>query len=200
MGRIYKSQTVRSILQEQGRQIRIQGTASRLARTGLSIPEPGVTQVDGSLHVLGDFVADGKISNDALVAPVAPGVIFASVTNFALTTTLANILTQNVTVPAGFTRAAVSVVARVFAYNPTANLDYLYGQANVSGLNGYALPLAVSGSNGSGTNISPFSTVLEGLTPGSTFPVQIAASSAFAAWAANAGNTAEVSGSVTWFR
>lgn len=142
----------------------------------------------------------GSVDNDALASPVAPGAVFASRTGFALTRSLTNILTTTITVPAGFTRAAVSVVARVFAYNPTANLDYLYGQANIAGFNGYALPLAVSGNNGSGTNISPFSTVLEGLTPGGSFTVQIAAGTSLANWPANTGNTCETSGSVMWFR
>lgn len=155
---------------------------------------------DGNAEFNQITLRSGIVGNDALTSPVAPGVIFDSRTNFALTTTLTNILTTTVTVPPGFTRAAVSVVCRVFAYNNTASLDYLYGQANIAGLNGYALPLAVSGSGGSGTNISPYSTVLTGLTPGGSFAVQIAASTSFAAWAANSGNTCETSGSVMWFR
>lgn len=200
MGRIYREPSARALLAAHDRQIRMNAFASRLARSGLSVPAPGVTQVDGNLVVLGDFTAEGKVSNDALVAPVAPGVVFDSLTNFSLTTTLTNIRTTTITVPAGFTRAAVSVVVRVFAINPTASLDYLYAQANIAGLNGYALPLAVSGNGGSGTNVSPFSTVLDNLTPGGTFTVQIAAGTAFAAWSASAQNTAEASGSIMWFR
>jgi hypothetical protein len=202
--------------------------------TGLSAPASGVTQVDGSLIVQngeaksGNFAAGsagwhldhggnaefnaltirgGIIGNDALTSPVGVGAIYDSLTNFALTTVLTNIRTTNITVPSGFTKAAVSIVVRVYAINPnttggydTHGGDYLYGEANIQGFNGYALPLAVSGSGGSGTNISPFSTVLSGLTAGSTFNVQIAASTNYANWAANASNTAEVSGSVLWFR
>lgn len=204
------------------------------ANTGLSVPGPNVTRVDGSLIVQsgeaksGNYVAGssgwhldhggnaefndltirgGIIGNDALTTPVGVGAIYDSLTNFALTTTLTNIRTTNITVPTGFTSAAVSIVVRVFAINPnttggydTKGGDYLYGQANIRGYNGYALPLAVSGSGGSGTNISPFSTVLTGLTAGSTFNVQIAACTSYAGWAANTSNTAEVSGSVLWFR
>lgn len=172
-----------------------------LANTGMTCTGPGEFEIDGSVTVTGDFTAAGKIRNDALVSPTAPGVVFDSLTNFALAAgTLTNIKTTVVTVPPGFTQAAVSVVARVFAINSTASLDYLYGQANIAGYNGYALPLAVSGSGGSGTNISPFSTLLTGLTPGSTFTVQIAACTGFAGWSANTSNTAEVSGSIQWFR
>lgn len=155
---------------------------------------------DGFLEINDVLIRGGIIGNDSLSNPVAPGSIYDSRTNFSLTTTLTNIKTTTITVPPGFTEAAVSITARVFAINPTASLDYLYGQANIAGYNGYALPLAVSASGGSGTNVSPFSVVLSGLTPGSTFTVQIAACTGFAAWAANASNTAEVSGSILWFR
>lgn len=140
------------------------------------------------------------LPNSMLASPVAPGSIYDSRTNFALTTTLTNIRTTTITVPAGFTQAAVSVVVRVQAFNNTASLDYLYAQANIAGFNGYALPLAVTGSGGSGINVSPFSTVLSGLTPGGSFTVQIAAQTAFANWAADTDNVAEVSGSILWFR
>jgi hypothetical protein len=182
------------------REVRMLRTRSPFANTGISITAPGQFEIDGSVTVTGDFIAEGKISNDALVAPVAPGSIYDSRTNFALTTTLTNIRTTTITVPAGFTRAAVSIVVRVHAFNNNAGLDYLYAQANIAGYNGYALPLAVSGSGGSGTNVSPFSAVLSDLTPGGSFTVQIAAQTAFASWAADTQNTAEVSGSVLWFR
>lgn len=149
----------------------------------------------------------GSVGNDALTSPVLVEAVYDFRQNFALTTTLSNIRTKTVTVPAGFTKAAVSVTVRVFAVNPsttggydTLGGDYLYGQANINGFNGFALPLATSGNGGSGTNVSPFSAVLDGLTPGSTISLQIAAQTAFANWAANVQNTAELSGSVQWFR
>lgn len=184
------------------------------ANTGLSVPGPGVVQVDGALNVNGPMAVTGTLSlpagiinNAALANPVSALAVYDYVQNFALSTTLTNIRTLLVTVPAGFTKAAVSITVRVFAYNPNttggyngAGGDYLSGQANINGLNGFALPLAVSGSNGSGTNISPFSTVLTGLTGGGTISLQIAAATNYASWAANTNNTAEISGSVQWYR
>lgn len=155
---------------------------------------------DGNAEFNDLTLRGGIIGNESLTSPVAPGSIYDSRTNFALTTTLTNIRTTTITIPAGFTQAAVSVVVRVQAFNNTASLDYLYAQANIAGFNGYALPLAVTGSGGSGINVSPFSTVLSGLTPGGSFSVQIAAQTAFANWAADADNVAETSGSILWFR
>ncbi|NNM45137.1 hypothetical protein [Knoellia koreensis] len=157
---------------------------------------------------LGELILrPGSIGNDALTNPVGVGAIFDFLQGFSLTTALTNIRTTNLVVPPGFSRAAISIATRVYAINPRttggydgAGGDYLYGQANISGFNGFALPLAVSGSGGSGTNVSPFSVVLSDLDAGSTIPVQIAAATNFASWAANPANTAEVSGSVMWFR
>ena len=150
---------------------------------------------------------NGIVGNDALTNPVAPGVVWADLHNFGLSTTLTNKLTSTITVPAGFTTAAVSVVGRCFVYNPNttggydgAGGDYLFAQTNVAGYNGNTLPLAMSGSNGSATAVSPFSTVLPGLTPGGSFTVQMAASTYYASVAADPGNTIELSGSILWFR
>ena len=142
----------------------------------------------------------GSVGNDILSNPAMPGTIYSSVTNFAVTTTNTNILTKLVPVPDGFTIAHVSVIGRVFAINNTAGLDYLYGETNIAGLNGWSLPLAVSDSGGSGTNVSAFSTILPDLTPGGSVSIQLAAHTAFGSWAADAVNTAEVSGSITWYR
>jgi hypothetical protein len=185
-----------------------------LAHTGLSVPAEKVVQCDGSFNVLGDLnvsgtleLPNGSVNNAALVNPVSPLAVYDYIQNFSLSTSLTNIRTTPITVPAGFTKAAVSITVRVFAYNPNttggyngAGGDYLLAEANINGLNGFALPVAVSGSNGSGVNVSPFSTVLTGLTPGGTISLQIAASVNYAAWAANTQNTADVSGMIQWYR
>lgn len=175
---------------------------------------------DGSGNAISGFTLNGNtgvakfkdivlydLPNSMLASPTSPEAIYAQTTNFGLSTTLANKLTKTLTVPAGFTKAAITVTCRIFVYNPNttggydgAGGDYLYGQANVQGFNGWALPLAVSGSGGSGTNTSTFSTVLTGLTGGGSVLVQAAAQSAFASIAADPGNVAELSGMANWYR
>lgn len=162
---------------------------------------------DGNAEFNSLTLRGGIIGNDALTNPSKAQAIYATTSNFGLSTSLANVLTANLTVPAGFTSASISVVTRVYIVNPhttggydSAGGDYLFGQANIAGFNGYAFGLAVSGNNGSGTNVSPFSAVLTGLTPGGSVLVQEAASTGFAALAASANNVAEISGSVTWYR
>ena len=215
------SQTTRSLWkaqQEANRQLR-----SRSSFSGTGMHPNGQGGIESDNFVAGasgykfDYTGNaefndltlrgGIIGNDALTNPVAPGVVWADLHNFGLSTTLTNKLTSTITVPAGFTTAAVSVVGRCFVYNPNttggydgAGGDYLFAQTNVAGYNGNTLPLAMSGSNGSATAVSPFSTVLPGLTPGGSFTVQMAASTYYASVAADPGNTIELSGSILWFR
>ena len=142
----------------------------------------------------------GIIGNDALSNPVSAEFIYDSASNFGLTNSIGHIKRHSVTVPAGFTSAIVNVTCRIYAINPTAGLDYLYCQTNIAGYNGIAMPLPVSASGGSGFNVSPFAVLLSGLTPGSTFFVDIDGQTAFGAWAADLSNQADVSGSIIWFR
>lgn len=200
MGRLYKSRTVRSVLREHERQLKVQGSASTVARSGLSVTAEDELTMYGDFIVTGDFTAQGKISNDALTNPVAAVAKYDYVTNFSMPASLTNIRTLSVPVPAGFTQAAVSLTVRVYALNSTAGLDYLYSQANINGFNGLSLPTPVSGSGGSGMNVSTFSIVLTGAGLGSAVVLQIAAQSNFASWAADPSNSADLSASISWYR
>jgi len=148
----------------------------------------------------------GIIGNDALTSPVAPGVLYTSATNFALSTTSTARASITVTVPAGFTSAAITATGRILAFNPNitggagSGTDYLYSQVNIGAYSGYGLPLVVVGSGSSDINSATFSTILPGLVAGNTFVVSVTAATSFLPWAANANNTAELSGSVQWYR
>jgi hypothetical protein len=197
-----------------------------LANTGLSIPSPGVTQVDGTLNVLGTENVSGNLNvtgdltvsgtlvlpngsvNDAwLTNPIRGDSAFSSASNFALTTTgTTPLVSQSWYTPTGFTTANVLIVGRVFAYNSTASLDYLFARSRVyvpsSGQTGYGigLPLAVSASGGSGLNSSPISVKVENLTDGQEIRLEIQGWTNTAGWAANAGNVADVAGQIIWTR
>lgn len=140
------------------------------------------------------------LPNSMLANPVMAAAAYDYTTNFALSTTLTNIRTKSIPVPAGFTTAAVTLTVRVYAINNTAGLDYLFSQANVNGYNGVALPVAASGSNGSAMNVSTFSVVLSDAALGSTLTLQVAAQTNFGGWAANASNAADLSASIAWYR
>jgi hypothetical protein len=117
-----------------------------LANTGLSVPAPGVTQVDGSLVVQngeaksGNYAAGsagwhldhagnaefndltirgGIIGNDALTNPVVPGVVNLYASFFGLGTgAYAEVTGQDLTVPAGCTQLLFDGSAALDCYNP----------------------------------------------------------------------------------
>ena len=236
--------SLRAALEKLSERVKKIENTSPFSGTGMSIPEAGVTQVEGQLNLIGDMSVDGQIvvgegdvhsadyvpgtsgwatkgdgtaefkditlydlPNSMLASPTKPEGIYDGASGFAISTTNANKLTTTLTVPDGFTAAAITVTARVFVINPNstggydgAGGEYVYGEANIAGFNGYAFGLGVSGNNGSGTNVSTFSAVLTGLTPGGSVLVQAAARTAFATIAASPNNIAELSGIATWYR
>ena len=213
-------------LEGQKRNAKRQANSSAFARSGTSVTAEGVVTVAGAQQsadfdgdlAAGDagttgwalnaaraafgalFLRPGSIENDSLVSPVKPQYISASGTGFALATTDAAVASSTITVPAGFTSAVVSVVGRVYATNPNAGYDYLVSVAKISGTGCANLPLLVGASGGSGISVTARSVVLPGLTSGGTFVVEVRAYVNTANWAANASNTAEISGTILWFR
>ena len=214
-------------LTEQKRGAKRQANTSAFARSGTRVSAEDVTEVSGQMQsadfdgdlAAGDagttgwalnaaraafgalFLRPGSIENDSLVSPVKPQAVYIEAQNFALSYTSAGtFVSLTVTVPAGFTSAVVSLVGRLFAINPNAGADYLSGVTKIDGIGGDSVPLLVGPSGGSGHNVSAFSRVLPGLTPGGTFILALLGNSNIADWAANASNVAEVSGTIFWFR
>jgi hypothetical protein len=164
-------------------------------------------KADGNAEFNDLTLRGGIIGNDALTSPSTPQAIYTSAQGFSLSATLTNVLTSTVPVPAGFTKAAVTLTARAYAVNPNttggnngAGGDYLYSQANINGFNGYSLPTGVSGGNGAGTNVSTYALVLSDLAAGSSITLQCAAQTGLLSWAANATNTADLSATIVWYR
>lgn len=151
-------------------------------------------------------LTQGSLSNALLKSPVRGDVMRAYALNFTVPLALTTLATQDWAFPEGFNQCQVWVIAKAFAYNPTAGLDYLTTQARItrvsdgSAIPGIATPVAVSGSNGSGTSISLATAVINAGSPADSVRLEARAQSSFAAWAANAGNTIEVSGALTWYR
>lgn len=147
----------------------------------------------------------GSVGNDALTNPVRGDVSTAATSGFALGTAMATLTSATWTVPDGFNQAQVFGSAKVFAYNPTAGLDYLQARSRIvrvsdgAEVTGVVTPTAVSASNGSGTSIGLGVAVVQ-LNPGDQIRLEVQGSSSFAAWAANVGNTAEWTGIINWYR
>jgi hypothetical protein len=138
---------------------------------------------------------------------IAPGQVYASSTDFPLTLVETYVASQTVTVPLGMSQGIVSVTSRVYVQNPNTSggadslgADSFLSRMFIAGAGGDALPLLVKGSNGVGVGTAPLTLVLTGLVGGSTFTVGATAWATYLTWAANAANTAELSGSIVWLR
>lgn len=182
---------------------------SPFSGTGLSIPEPGVTQVDGNLWVTGDFTADGKINNDALVDPVNPNVVNQVATNFAVAGGgFVTIVSFNATVPTGCTRLLAHLTGDAFVVNPNttggsngAGSDIIIAQCSAGADDGLAMGTSISGSNGQTSVHCSLAALQTGLTPGDTVTLRVKAYGAFQSFgAANPSNQANLCASLLWLR
>lgn len=182
---------------------------SPFTNTGLSIPGPGVTQVDGNLVVLGDFTAEGKVSNDALTTPVVPGIAREVATNFALTAgTLQEKAGTDLVVPDGCTRLLATVTGRLYAVNTHTTggadgtgTDALYVALKLgAGSATLATPTGVSGYNGFATTTAAESYSLDTLTPGSTIRLGVYGACGYVNFAAHPDNRASYAATLIWLR
>ena len=154
-----------------------------------------------------DIAANVASINDLLTQVVKPQSIYLQATNYALTTSFVTLASATITVPAGFTKAKVTLIGQVGCYNPhttggsnSAGGDYVYCKATAGSAWGAFLGTTLLGSNDFSYDVSPVSTVLTGLTGGGTFTVGVSGKIEFANMAADAGNMATVSGDILWFK
>jgi hypothetical protein len=199
-----------------------------LANTGLSIPSPGVTQVDGSLNVVGTENVSGNlnvsgnetvsgnltvsgalvlpnasVNNAWLTNPLSPTRLHSDANNYTVGTAWSTIATAVTTVPTGYTQALIlSMAVGASAQNSTAASDFLYasGRVNTGSLGGYSLGSADVPAGKYGLTFDFQTGLLPGLTAGSTLTFTAQVSTAFGSWAANTGNVANLDVALLWLR
>lgn len=160
----------------------------------------GSATFNGNVNINGNLaVPNGSITNAALQDPVSPMAFHADASNFALSNG-ANvpIVTQTITVPAGYTQAVVNATASLSAANSTGATDTLYCGILVNGSGpGYSGRVGVQ--PGVAANPSRAAGVL--LTSlGSSFTIQATASTNVANWPADVNNNANLDGTVIFLR
>lgn len=179
---------------------------SPLANSGLSVTDEGVVTVGGNLVVAGDFTAQGKISNEALVSPVRTDSVLAYGSNFAVTATGSTPLASTSrTTPTGFTQVNVMMAVRVLAVNTSGVTDYLNVRPRValsSGAQFVGQAVQVEVANGKpGLNVAFISVEAVNLAPGETITLQTQAwTNGAGGWSANGANWAELSAQLLWTR
>jgi len=199
-------------LRQQARQAQRLQQSSAFARSGTSVTAKDVTEVDGTLNVVGNLNVSGPaaitgtlslpagiIGNDALTSPVVPSSQYVQVTNFGLTVAWAAKATISVTVPVGFTTLQVMAASRIGAYNSTAIYDSLYSKITIGAATQGGFLTGV-GSGTAETSVSALTATLPGLTPGATVDIVLWGSTGSAAWAVDARNGADLSASLLWLR
>lgn len=134
----------------------------------------------------------GSIGNETLTNPVFGDVDSGgSGVNFSVSTTSSAKYSGTIGVPTGFTRAVVLCSASVTAYNGTASFDYLTVQAAVNGVSGGSISVPVNSGEANGVTANRTS-VLNGLTGGSTISVQAFAGTTVGTWPVDVTNIATV--------
>lgn len=183
-------------VQDLERAVRELSAANPLATAGL-VPSTNKLTVQGELDVTGPMVVGGTLSlpagiigNDALANPVNFGGIGFSSTAFTVTTSSTAVITRTITIPTGFTQAAIIGVSTAGAINGSTSAGYLYIQTVVNGGGGSVMPAYGGPSGGWAFVCASAMRTLTGLTPGSiTVATNLYASTA---WGSNAANIANL--------
>lgn len=191
-------------VQDMERELRELRAANVFGLTGIT-PEDGGTSFDGYVHINGPAKITGTldlpagiIGNDALAAPVSPGSAGLTQQNFATTTAGTVYAQASIAVPPGYTQALVMNGVSAGATNSGAGTDFLYVAASINGAQGGEQPSqTAAGAYGSGSAFAI--RTLTGLTGGS-ITVECRLRTGSGAWAAAAGNTANVNALILFLK
>lgn len=179
---------------------------SPFGNSGITLTGPNQFTVDGSMTVTGDFNAEGKINNDALVNPLNPTRVHTDAQDFsvpAASSGFATIASVAVTVPNGFTQMLViSMGANATAFNSGTSNDFLYvrGRINDSDSGGFVLGSSSVAAGDYGVASDFRLRLLTGLTPGATVTFALQVQAAYDPWTANIANAANLDAALLWLR
>lgn len=192
--------------------------------TGI-VPKDGGTDLDGFVNINGDATVNGPlevngdstfngamsitgalnlpagiIGNDALTSPSTPVASHAQADSFSITTG-ANVekLRATITVPAGFTKAAVYGTATMSVFNNSGSLDSAYLAFRVNGAQvGWSNQVGAPASQRV-LSVAAGAGLISGLS-GGTIYVSAEASTGVNAWSTDANNTLNIDALVTFYR
>jgi len=173
----------------------------------------GPLEVNGLMEVNGDSTFNGAMSitgalnlpagiigNDALTSPTEALASHADTDTFSITTG-ANVekLRTTITVPAGFTKAAVYATATMSVYNNSGSLDSCYLAVRINGTHiGWSNQVGAPASQRV-LSVAAGAGLITGLS-GGTIYVSAEASTGVNAWSTDANNTLNIDAMVTFYR
>jgi len=207
-------------LRQQARAAQRQQQSSAFALSGTSVVAADVTEVDGTLNVVGNLNVSGPavitgtlslpagiIDNAALTSPVVLGVVSFTDTGFAVTTSWSDAAATTITVPAGCTQLLATCNAGVYASNPNTTGgsngtggDFLDCRVLLNGSGSAGFAIGLSGSNGFTSSSSSGSFVFSGLTPGATLAISAQSLAGWQALGSNVVNKANINATLVWLR
>lgn len=178
-----------------------------LDNSGIHLTAPGQFEIDGTVTVTGDFIAEGKISNDALTDPVIPQVARLSASGFSLTTTHVDQDSVSLTVPDECTRLLASVQGRMYVVNSNTTggadgtgTEAIYVRLTVGVNQSTATPTGVSGSFGFASTTGQDAFLLSGLTPGGSVTFAVAGKCGYSSIPAYVDNYIIATATLIWLR
>lgn len=149
--------------------------------------------------VIADLQAKQAALEALLEQTVQAGQASATQTNFGIALTDADYATANIVVPDGFTTALVMCVVTAGATNTAASTDFMYLAASVAGgQSRQVFVMAAAGASASSTTAR--STLLTGLTPGSSIECKARIHTQGNAWGVEAANRAYTEAIATFLR
>lgn len=169
---------------------------STAGTTGWALGGSGDNAIFNNLVLRG-----GIIGNDALTSPVYPAVCHFDTANFSLSTSYVQLLSGNVSIPSGYTKALITMSGSGTARNKNTTQDFWQiglranGVANPGytalqdGAPGYTIGLAL-------TNAF----LLTGLTGGGSFTLSVWGSSGLVNWAADSYNALNLDAVILFLR
>jgi hypothetical protein len=199
-GNLIFGATGKNVIIKNGSGLDIQDDGS--ANIDGSLAVGGTETVGGTLHVTGNTIIDGTLSlpagiigNAALAHPTASGTAFDSASNYSVpfsATPAAGGSAKaavSLTVPTGFTQAAITAVVQDSGVNSTANTDSIASWVGVLGGTAYSFAAGASAPPGSyGVSFTVLVDTLSGLTSGQVLTIQSRPFTYGATWAASTSN------------
>lgn len=168
------------------------------------------TTVSGSLNVTGPMAVTGTLSlpagiinNDALAHPVMFTGTWNDLSNFAIPTTPTEVIVASLTIPAGFTSMAFTVIGTAQVGNTSASAQFIYLQPHRR-TNGVEVgtgtrQLALLAPDAWATIITPY-VYTDTVAPGDVVDFALDVNAGSTALAAHASNTVRIEVSITLTR
>jgi hypothetical protein len=141
----------------------------------------------------------GMVGNDALADPLVPSAASATATNWAASTSWAEVAGVDLVVPAGATRCLLYANGWCYGVNSSAAADDLHARVSLAATIGqeFLSRVAVAAYD---TVSAGLVTLATGLTAGAVLRLSVSAKTTTGAWPASVQNTSNATAMAVWLK